>query len=64
MVLRILSKCKTRKSRGIAPLLFINSNKEEQKHKRVLSDLLDRMWNELMDKEKGAIVHGDSNGRG
>lgn len=32
--------------------------REEQKHKRVLDDLLDRMWNELTDEEKKAVIHG------
>lgn len=32
--------------------------REEQKHKQVLDDLLDRMWNELTDEEKMAVIHG------
>lgn len=32
--------------------------REEREHKRVLNDLLDRMWNELTDEEKEAVIHG------
>lgn len=32
--------------------------REEREHKRVLNELLDRMWNELTDEEKEAVIHG------
>lgn len=32
--------------------------REEREHKRVLSDLLVRMWNEFKDEEKEAVIHG------